>query len=42
MRRVKCKTPLARTVARNGSNIKGGKRRKAAAKRLRRKARVDE
>ena len=39
MRRIKCKTPLAQTVARNGSNIKGGKHKRAAAKRLREAAR---
>lgn len=39
MRRIRCKTPLADTVARNGSNIKGGKHKRAAAKRVREAAR---
>lgn len=38
MKRIKCKSTLAGTVAKNGSNMMNGKHRRAAAKRDRRNA----
>ena len=38
MKRIKCKSTLARTVAKNGSNLMNGKHVRAAAKRANRNA----